>query len=446
MRAGERLNRGARDLRRGLSALGQEHSYGSVDLAVGDRVICRRNDGQLDVDNGMRGTVRHLDPDRVMIDTDGGLVRELPAAYVAEHVEHAYSLTGHGMQGGTIESAIVVASPRDLTAGWSYTALSRARDTSRLLVYDDDLERERSEFAPTDQTPTATRDELLERVGRRMLERDDEDLAIEQLPDAGRTNDPELASAHTHATAPPQEHAAARAEPTPPATASPARLRELRERVEQLQAQLAVLPTRQLQRIEDLNARALTLATQHEQLAGSLAGLPEPHRRLGREQDPHAIERAHLAGALQANERELDAVLTQRGGLERELGDPADARAEREGLEHAITHATRAHTALRNELAERELHNPAVWVKATFGERPDRPAQREAWENGVRHAARHRAQYDITDHTDALGPKPEQRGGQQRDWERAREAIDRAERRLGRETSNTRNIDLGIGR
>lgn len=97
----ERLNQGARKLRRDLGALGQEHSYGPVEVAVEDRVICRRNDGQLDVDNGTRGTVRHLDPDRVVVDTDGGLVRELPAAYVAEHVEHAYSLTGHGMQGGT---------------------------------------------------------------------------------------------------------------------------------------------------------------------------------------------------------------------------------------------------------------------------------------------------------------------------------------------------------
>jgi hypothetical protein len=52
----------------------------------------------VDVDNGMRGTVRHLDANGVTIDTDGGLVRELPAAYVQEHVEHAYSLTGHGMQ------------------------------------------------------------------------------------------------------------------------------------------------------------------------------------------------------------------------------------------------------------------------------------------------------------------------------------------------------------
>ncbi len=318
------------------------------------------------------------------------------------------------MQGGTIESAIVVASPRDLTAGWSYTALSRARETTRLLVYDDDLERERSEFAPTDQTPTATRNELLERVGRRMLKRDDEDLAIEQLPGAGRADDPDLASARTHATEPPQEQAAARGEPTP-ASATPALLRERRERIEQLQAQLAALPTRELQRIEDLDARALTLTSQREQLTGRLAGLPEPHRRLGREQDPHAIERAHLTSALQANERELDAVLTQRDGLERELGDPSEARAEREGLErdHPTNHE---HTALRNELAERELRNPAAWVKTTFGERPDQPAQRNAWENGVRHAARYRAQYDITDSAEALGPRPEQRGAQQRDW------------------------------
>ncbi len=440
----ERLNRGARELRRGLGALGEEHSYGTVEVAAGDRVICRRNDGPLDVDNGMRGTVRHLDPERVVIDTDGGLVRELPAGYVVEHVEHAYSLTGHGMQGGTLEAALVVASPRDFTAGWSYTALSRARGTTRLLVYDDDLVRERSEFAPTDQAPTATRDELLARVGRRMLERDDEDLAIEQLPGVGRADDPDLAGARALAAEPPQEHAAARAEPTPLAAATPARLRELRERVEQLQAQLAALPTRQLQRIEDLDARALTLTTQREQLTERLAGLPEPRRRLGREQDPHAVERAHLTSALQAGERGLDAVLAQRGRLERELGDPVEARAEREGLEHAITHATREHTALRNELAERELRTPAAWVKATFGERPDRPAQREAWESGVRQAARYRTQYNVTDPTDVLGPRPERRA-QQRDWERAREAVERAERRLGRGLETGRGVDLGIG-
>src|SRR5208283_5480171 len=114
-----------------------------------------------------------VDGDRVVIDTDSGLVRELPAAYVSEHLEHAYSLTGYGMQGGTVETAIVVASPRDLTAGWSYTALSRARGQTRLLVYDHDRAEGRGEFAPSERTPAAVRSDLLARAQRHMLERDD---------------------------------------------------------------------------------------------------------------------------------------------------------------------------------------------------------------------------------------------------------------------------------
>src|SRR5208337_708384 len=57
------LNTAARELWRALGLLGDEHSFGPVELAVGDRVICRRNDRMIDVDNGMRGTVRHVDGD-----------------------------------------------------------------------------------------------------------------------------------------------------------------------------------------------------------------------------------------------------------------------------------------------------------------------------------------------------------------------------------------------
>jgi hypothetical protein len=42
-------------------ALGDELVYGPVAVAVGDRVICRNNERDLDVDNGTRGTVRHID-------------------------------------------------------------------------------------------------------------------------------------------------------------------------------------------------------------------------------------------------------------------------------------------------------------------------------------------------------------------------------------------------
>ena len=128
------LNRLARKQRREAGALGEDRVYGPVTVAVGDRVICRCNERDLDVDNGTRGIVRHADRRGVVLETDAHTKWHLPASYVAEHVEHAYALIGHGMQGGTVEHAIVVASVGELTRGWSYTALSRARGETRLLV------------------------------------------------------------------------------------------------------------------------------------------------------------------------------------------------------------------------------------------------------------------------------------------------------------------------
>jgi conjugative relaxase-like TrwC/TraI family protein len=438
------LNGAARELLGALGLLGEQSAYGAVEVAVGDRVICRRNDRLIDVDNGMRGIVRYLDAERVVVDTDSGLVRELSAAYVSEHLEHAYCLTGHGMQGGTVEQAVVVASPRELTAGWSYTALSRSRAETRLLIYEHQLAGERSEFAPGEQGPTAARSALLARVQRHMLEREDEDLAIEQLPGAGRADDPELAGSRALATELPQERAAARAEPAPPAAASPTRLRELRLRVEQLQAQLQGLPLRELQRIEDLDERVRRQSTQREQLAGQLAQLPQPTRRLGREKDPHPAERAHLVSALRTHDRALDDMLAERSRLAGELGDPAEMRAGRDGLEDAITQSTQEHSAIRDALAERELHSPGPWVRDTFGERPDDSWAREEWEVNVRQVAGYRVQHDITDTSDPLGPRPET-GDQQHAWDQASEAIQQGERRLGRDVATARDVDLGIG-
>jgi hypothetical protein len=309
----------------------------------------------------MRGTVRHLDSDRVVIDTDSGLVRELSSAYAAEHLEHAYALTGHGMQGGTVEAATVVATPHDLTAGWSYTALSRARGHTRLLIYEDSYAEERSEFAPTDQTPATNRDELLARVSRRMLERDDEDLAIEQLPGAGRADDADVDRATSSPGESRQEQAAARAQLIP-AIASAERLREVRDRIQQLR-------------------------------------------------------------------------------LARELGYPSEVRAEREGLQRALTQLTREHTEIRDELAEREVHAPGAWAARTFGERPDEPRRLKDWEYGVRQVARYRLQYSITDPEELLGQQPET-PEQRRHWRQTRNALNHSAERLSRETCNDLNLSI----
>jgi hypothetical protein len=305
----EELNAAARELWGALGLLGEGRTYSRLTVAVGDRVICRQNDARLDVDNGMRGSVRELDSHRVVIETDTGAVRELPAAYVDEHLEHAYALTGHSMQGATVDRAIVVASPRDLTAGWSYTALSRARGETTLLIIDETRE-ERSEFAPADSSQC--RQPPLARVARRMLERDDEDLAIEQW-EPGRRGDE-------------SEHRAQRAE--------------------------APLAPRGLKRLQDLDARLCRLHIDRKRVASSLEELATERRRFGRTHDPRAIERAHLAGALTAIERELESAVKAQADATREVVGHDQPRVDRELRRPTVDEIVREATPRGSGLVE----------------------------------------------------------------------------------------------
>ena len=249
------LNDLARERRRDAGVLGDDRTYGPVTVAVGDRVICRSNERDLDVDNGTRGTVRHTDLRRLVLETDAHTIRELPAAYVAEHVEHAYALTGHGMQGATVEQATVVASVGELTRGWSYTALSRARGQTRLLVRDatpQDAASGRTSD-PRRRTERPEPEKVLPRVARRMLERDDEDLAIDQLAAPGRADDPSWPNQRAIDGEPLQEQACAARRTSDSRLAATTPLTDLREQLGQLRAQLAALPTRELDRLDELD-------------------------------------------------------------------------------------------------------------------------------------------------------------------------------------------------
>ena len=436
------LNAAARELRRDQRELGDQRVYGRRELAVGDRVICRRNDALLDVDNGTRGTVRHLDEHRVVIETDSHLVRELPAQYVAEHVEHAYALTGHGMQGATVEAAIVLATPRDLTAGWSYTALSRARESTRLLIHDDHAAHERADHAPERAHQPASREELLARAGRRMLERDDQDLAIEQLAPAGRADDRQFTLARDHSGEPPQEHAALRAEPDTP-MAGTTQLRELGERLAQLTAQRAALPSSQLSQLDTAHARTLQLTQSRDELSASLERLPAPKRNLlGRNRDEHLIDRTRLTSALNATDDAIVRARETETRLREQLGNPEQIRSELEGLDHEIRHLTKERAGLLDKLTDRELQTPGAWAKTLLSERPV-GSRAEDWDSAVRRVARYRIEHQITDQTDALGPEPHEhhQAGQ---WHRAHETVERAARRLGREHTHDHDHDIGM--
>jgi conjugative relaxase-like TrwC/TraI family protein len=432
------LNELAREHQREVGALGEQCTYGPVAVAAGDRVICRHNDYDLGVDNGLRGTVRHVGRGGIVLKSDAWAVYELPAGYVAEHVEHAYCLTGHGMQGATVEHATVLAHPHDLSRGWSYTALSRARGTTRLLIAAQPADgAEREEIAPGEHRRAGDRTGVVAQVARRMRERDDEDLAIDQLPAAGHVDDEHLA--RTLREQPLEEQAAERAEPAQPQPAAKERLGHLRRELEGLRARLAALPTSELSQIDQLDARARELTRDRNELRDQLEQLPAPRRRLLGHGNDHGqlLKRTRVASALAGAEEQLERALSDRGRLARQIGQPDQTRQERDSLQTAIERVQQEHTRLRDELVGRELHTRPQWLTQALGERPERAWEAERWDRAAHAIARYRIEYAITSPEDPLGPEPDRAGDQRRDFQCARQAAARE-----RETPGH---DLGLG-
>ncbi|MGD9572396.1 MAG: MobF family relaxase [Thermoleophilia bacterium] len=136
------LNEGARALLRRAGALG-EHALvaGDREFRAGDRVVCRQNDSTLGVCNGTRATVREVEPvlGILTLQLDGGPIRQVPARYAGEHLEHGYALTGHAAQGASVERAFVMIRADGALAEWGYVAASRARAETRLYAVGPEL-------------------------------------------------------------------------------------------------------------------------------------------------------------------------------------------------------------------------------------------------------------------------------------------------------------------
>ena len=439
----EVLNEAARALQRDSGALGPDVDYDTVAIAVGDRIICRRNDTAVDVDNGTRGTVRATHADRVVLETDAGTVRELPRDYVSQHVEHAYCLTGHGMQGGTVEHATVLASVRDLTKGWSYTALSRARDTTKLHIDASDSAAmlERDELGAGEQRERPERRQVLTRAKAQMLVRDDEDLAIAQLPAppaAGRPDDPGLRAAPA---LPAPERGAERHEPTAAPERSVVQLLELQRERERLTAQTAALPLADLRQLDAVIAERARVQAQRGDVADRLEQLPAPARSALRpKRDPHAAERARLTAAVSGADQQIAALERQADRLQRAIGPAPAIQQERAGLEARIAEVDHDVRQIRDELAERDVASPPAWTRALLGDRPDQYRRAEHWDRAVREVSRYRIEHHVDADTPGLGPEP--RGGAARGhWRQADRVVEQTQRRLGREVTNDRGLE-----
>jgi conjugative relaxase-like TrwC/TraI family protein len=165
------LNDAARTLLARADRLGPDTlQAGGREFRVGDRVLCQQNDPRLGVHNGTRATVVEIDEAALRLRTDSGAIRSVHAAYAAEHLEHAYALTGHAAQGATVERAFVLLPDRGDLREWAYVACTRARAETRLyLAADETVEREHHARPVDERDPTARAATALERPAREEL-------------------------------------------------------------------------------------------------------------------------------------------------------------------------------------------------------------------------------------------------------------------------------------
>ena len=109
---------------------------------AGDRIATRRNDPALRTDSGERVRNRHTwtvteahpDGSLTVAHPTRGTV-ELPARYVAEHVELGWAVTGYGTQGDTVDIGIAVLD-HTTSRNHAYVAMTRGRKANHAVILD----------------------------------------------------------------------------------------------------------------------------------------------------------------------------------------------------------------------------------------------------------------------------------------------------------------------
>ncbi|WZH50495.1 MAG: AAA family ATPase [Nocardioides alkalitolerans] len=116
-------------------------------IGLGDRVATRRNDVALGVANRQTWLVSGVGDDGSVVvhSPETRRDRQLPAAYVREHVELAYATTIHGAQGETVDHAHV-AIGESTGAAAAYVAMTRGRHTNIAHLVAESVEEARKQW------------------------------------------------------------------------------------------------------------------------------------------------------------------------------------------------------------------------------------------------------------------------------------------------------------
>ena len=128
-----------------MSATGEPITRRGERIGLGDRVATRRNDRDLAVANRDTWTVAGIGDDGSLLVTGRAGRRTLPAAYVREHVELAFTTTAYGAQGETVDSAHL-ALGETTGAASAYVGMTRGRHRNVAHLVAESVDDARSQW------------------------------------------------------------------------------------------------------------------------------------------------------------------------------------------------------------------------------------------------------------------------------------------------------------
>lgn len=110
---------------------------GKIQLVKGDRVLFRKNDTRIGVQNGSVGTIQKISGGNLSVKLDGGeLVKFSAAEY--DSLSHGYAITVHKSQGVTVNHTRVLIG-KTFNKHLSYVALSRHRKSTDIYATTSDF-------------------------------------------------------------------------------------------------------------------------------------------------------------------------------------------------------------------------------------------------------------------------------------------------------------------
>ena len=370
------LNMRARTMMSLAGKLGDvEIDFQGTRFAVGDRVMTLQNSSRLGVNNGDRGTVTALDPQRntISVQRDDGTAITLPRSYLeAGNLTYAYAMTGHKTQAMTTNKAFVLGD-ETLYREWTYVAMSRGRNDNRLYVVAG-VDPEREEVGGEVAAIEDPLSEVVDAVGRSRAK----DLAIDVYEQESIRGVPTAELRREW------EELSTKLSSLPPDVGSQRdhTERELAETKQALEAERAV--------IRDAQAELRSMG-----IWGQLREAPR-RRELSRRVDNATKARSRLmqdTEALQERARELETETRLR---ERWISDHAPEIRRRFAVERELWWREQ-HAALRAEVMM------PSYLRDHVGPRPERPSERGAWHSAVRAVESYRERWGVTDPDHALG-------------------------------------------